>query len=44
MADYTLRGVQQQVDDWVSDIGKGYWSPHEMAIHFSVVLKTLGKS
>ena len=30
MADYTLREVQQQVDDWVSDVGKGYWSPHEM--------------
>jgi NTP pyrophosphatase (non-canonical NTP hydrolase) len=30
MADYTLREVQQQVDDWVSQIGKGYWSPHEM--------------
>ncbi|MDI9641487.1 nucleotide pyrophosphohydrolase [Geitlerinema splendidum] len=30
MADYTLREVQQQVDNWVSDIGKGYWSPHEM--------------
>ena len=30
MADYTLREVQQQVDDWVSDAGKGYWSPHEM--------------
>jgi NTP pyrophosphatase (non-canonical NTP hydrolase) len=30
MADYTLREVQQQVDDWISDIGKGYWSPHEM--------------
>jgi NTP pyrophosphatase (non-canonical NTP hydrolase) len=30
MADYTLREVQQQVDDWVSDVGKGYWSLHEM--------------
>jgi NTP pyrophosphatase (non-canonical NTP hydrolase) len=30
MANYTLREVQQQVDNWVSDIGKGYWSPHEM--------------
>lgn len=30
MADYTLREVQQQVDNWVSEIGKGYWSPHEM--------------
>lgn len=30
MADYTLREVQQQVDNWVSDVGKGYWSPHEM--------------
>jgi NTP pyrophosphatase (non-canonical NTP hydrolase) len=30
MADYTLREVQQQVDNWVSEVGKGYWSPHEM--------------
>lgn len=30
MADYTLREVQQQVDDWVSQVGNGYWSPHEM--------------
>lgn len=30
MADYTLREAQQQVDDWVSSVGKGYWSPHEM--------------
>ena len=30
MTDYTLREVQQQVDDWVSQVGKGYWSPHEM--------------
>jgi NTP pyrophosphatase (non-canonical NTP hydrolase) len=30
MADYTLREVQQQVDAWVQEVGKGYWSPHEM--------------
>ena len=30
MADYTLREVQQQVDNWVSEVGKGYWTPHEM--------------
>ena len=30
MANYTLREVQQQVDAWVLEIGKGYWSPHEM--------------
>lgn len=30
MTDYTLREIQQQVDTWVSKVGKGYWSPHEM--------------
>jgi len=30
MTDYTLREIQQQVDTWVSEVGKGYWSPHEM--------------
>lgn len=30
MADSTLREVQQQVDVWVQEVGKGYWSPHEM--------------
>ncbi|GAA6623073.1 nucleotide pyrophosphohydrolase [Scytonema sp. NUACC26] len=30
MSDYTLREIQQQVDDWVQEVGKGYWSPHEM--------------
>ncbi|MBR8834350.1 MAG: hypothetical protein DSM106950_10025 [Stigonema ocellatum SAG 48.90 = DSM 106950] len=30
MADYTLREIQQQLDAWVSEVGKGYWSPHEM--------------
>ncbi len=30
MADYTLREVQQQVDNWISEVGKGYWTPHEM--------------
>jgi NTP pyrophosphatase (non-canonical NTP hydrolase) len=30
MADYTLREVQQQVNEWVQEVGKGYWSPHEM--------------
>ncbi len=30
MPDYTLREVQQQVDIWVQEVGKGYWSPHEM--------------
>ncbi|MBE9200058.1 MULTISPECIES: nucleotide pyrophosphohydrolase [unclassified Nodularia (in: cyanobacteria)] len=30
MADYTLREVQKQIDDWVQEVGKGYWSPHEM--------------
>lgn len=30
MSDYTLREVQKEVDNWVSEIGQGYWSPHEM--------------
>lgn len=30
MTDYTIREIQQKVDDWVSDIGNGYWSPHEI--------------
>ena len=30
MSDYTLKEVQQIVDQWVSTIGKGYWTPHEM--------------
>lgn len=30
MTDYTLRQVQKQVDEWVSEVGKGYWTPHEM--------------
>ena len=31
MASYTLREVQQQVDNWVSQVSNGcYWSPHEM--------------
>lgn len=30
MADYTLREVQQQVDTWIQEVGKGYWTPHEM--------------
>lgn len=30
MTDYTLREVQKQVDEWVSEVGKGYWTPHEM--------------
>lgn len=30
MADYTLREVQLKVDDWVCEVGNGYWSPHEM--------------
>lgn len=30
MVDYTLREVQQQVDDWVSQVGNGYWSPYEI--------------
>jgi NTP pyrophosphatase (non-canonical NTP hydrolase) len=30
MSDYTLSQIQQQVDNWISSVGKGYWSPHEM--------------
>ncbi len=30
MTDYTLREVQQQVDTWIQEVGKGYWTPHEM--------------
>lgn len=30
MTDYTLKEIQQQVDAWVLEVGKGYWSPHEM--------------
>lgn len=30
MSDYTLREVQQIVDQWITTIGEGYWTPHEM--------------
>jgi NTP pyrophosphatase (non-canonical NTP hydrolase) len=30
MADCTLREVEQQVDIWVQEVDKGYWTPHEM--------------
>lgn len=30
MTDYTLREVQQKVDVWIQEVGKGYWTPHEM--------------
>jgi NTP pyrophosphatase (non-canonical NTP hydrolase) len=30
MTNYTLKEVQEQVDRWISQVGNGYWSPHEM--------------
>jgi len=30
MSDYTLREVQQIVDQWITTMGEGYWTPHEM--------------
>ncbi|WP_413167734.1 nucleotide pyrophosphohydrolase [Capilliphycus salinus ALCB114379] len=30
MSDRTLKEIQKQVDQWVVETGKGYWSPHEM--------------
>lgn len=30
MPEYTIREVQKQVDEWVLEVGKGYWTPHEM--------------
>jgi len=30
MKNDTLREIQKQVDDWITKIGHGYWSPHEM--------------
>lgn len=30
MSDYTLREVQKKVDNWVQEVGNGYWSPHEI--------------
>lgn len=30
MSDRTLKEVQQIVDDWIMQVGKGYWTPHEM--------------
>lgn len=32
MAEHILREVQQQVDAWVSEVGKGYWSFHEIIL------------
>lgn len=28
MSDYTLKEVQQQVDDWIQETGGGYWNSH----------------
>lgn len=30
IANYTLREVQQQVNQWISQVGNGYWIPYEM--------------
>jgi NTP pyrophosphatase (non-canonical NTP hydrolase) len=30
MKNHTLRDIQKQVDDWITEIGHGYWTPHEM--------------
>ena len=29
MRDKTLRELQSEVDDWIQEVGGGYWSPHE---------------
>ncbi len=30
MSDRTVKEIQQIVDDWILQVGKGYWTPHEM--------------
>ncbi len=30
MKNKTLKDIQEEVDDWITKIGHGYWTPHQM--------------